>query len=193
MYDALIWGCTISLLGSLVPGVIMLRIMEYGTQKLWSQAYVLLFFAVIFELLYASIALYAQFLSYTLDSLYGYMYLFVASTILLWLRAKYCFQYLLKHRSRLYESIFLGMTNLLPIPFWVGVTLHIKEWKLFYLEIENVWLYVMGIGIGTATALLLIAYLSSLWKMRSHKTWKLQWVYVTFAIYFFIKGVLILR
>ena len=181
--------------------MIVLRVWEISIRGTRREALYLALGAAFVEIFYAAIALHLNLLAYRMDTFYPYVYFFVAMFMLFY--AYRAHTRTVSERSAtpiksrigpLREGLFLGVTNLLPIPFWVAVTLHMQEWKLLHLEYIHIfWSYVVGIGVGTWLFLCFVVYLSERLaflrpKGRLHSR-VFSWAYVAVALYFFYRGV----
>jgi len=60
--------------------------------------------------------------------------------------------------SRFFSGMFIAALNLLPLPYWVYISLTFSGFKLFYFSESALWFAVLGSGLGTLATLSLYVH-----------------------------------
>ena len=201
LIQAFFWGVCLSFVGSIGPGMITLRIWEISVGGAPRTAINLIIGVAFAEILYASVALYIGLLAYQLSVFYPYVYFLVAFFVLFYAyRTSFVSTTAFSTKQSatpFRRGVFLGLSNLLPIPFWIAATLYAQEWKLLDLSrMYACWSYVFGIGVGTWLFLRSVVYVSRkfsfLYPKERQQKRIFSWAYIAVALYFAYKGMYLL-
>ena len=204
LIEAFFWGCLLSFLGSIPPGVINLRVWHLSLMGRRLDALHIIIGATSMEVIYAVVALQANRIAYEASVIHPYLYFFVALWMMFFAYRSYTApqEDVSSERRRflspIREGYLIGAVNLLPIPFWIAVTLHLQEQGLLYLTGYDRWVsYLIGIGGGTFLSLVMIIGLSSrLPRLRpasSGHRYLIASLYAGVGVYFLYRGMRLLR
>ena len=202
------YGLLLSFIGSIVPGVLSLRVWGVSVQASRGRALWLSLGIVCMEMFYVVMLLQFNFLAHHVSVLYPFTYFFLAVWMCVYAyRGLYPVASPVQQRVKksdkvvsanyLFQGFLLGAMNLLPIPFWIAVTLHVQEQGLLeFTSIQAMGGYVVGIGLGTWIYFLCIvcvgSYLPVLQKMASNSGRKVRFLsllYIAFVLHFLYKGI----
>ena len=197
------WGLLLSFIASIPPGMLSLRVRHMSLVHSQQGALCMAFGAAAVEVIYTSLALQLNILAYHVSILYPYVYLWVAICMLFFAYKAYAALDVSwvdeKETKRLrpfVQGLLLGIANLLPIPFWVALSLYIQEQGFVsLLEPEFLYSYLIGIGLGTWLFLCCVVVLSKRlsWNLKPGKQIKISAaIYVVVAVYLLYKGIRLL-
>lgn len=166
-----------SFVGSIPPGTINLRTVQYAMQGRKEAAVYFGLAAVLVEFVYATIAVRFQiFLSSNLEL--SFWFKVVSGSVLIFLGLV---NLLKKHkaqensplkekRNAFVKGLLIGVANPLSIPFWLMVTTYLDAMSWIDLDSNNFWIYVTGISTGTFALLLLVTHYGAKFQRLQHNT-----------------------
>jgi len=170
-FQLFLWGFLISFLGSLPLGTLNVTVTHLAVNKSLLSATYFAVGSIFIEIIIVRIAL---ILVNRLEKLSRFFYLFqwisflvllsIAVVLLIAANDKRGFDTALPYTasSPILSGIFLSAINPLHIPFWLGWSAILTNKKILVPSKLSYNIYVLSIGLGTATAFGLYAYLGKL-------------------------------
>lgn len=161
-------GVVISYIGSIPPGAVNISVLQYGLQGQKSSALRFGLAACLVEFVYAAATVKFQ-LFLTEHTAISEHFQMVSAVVLLVLgifsltsSRKKARQPLATTSPRAFrKGLIIGVTNVMVIPFWLGVTAYLQNAQLIVITWYNLFIYVTGISIGTFLLVVTVAYLSN--------------------------------
>ena len=161
-------GFAFSFVGSIPPGTINLSVIQLSLQGSRKTALLFGLGAATVEYAQAVIAIQFEFLITSSKMIQDNFHVISASVMVLLgiinirASAKKVRDPSKRQLSGFKKGMLISIANPLAIPFWIGITAFLEHENWITLDNRNLYIYVLGISLGTFGLLAVLAYLASM-------------------------------